>query len=626
MNTPLPPDFAQKLDTLPERPGVYLMRAADQTVIYVGKAVVLRHRVRSYFHTGGRYDHKTRRLVAEIADLEWIVTDTELEALILENELIKRYRPRFNVRLRDDKTYPYIKIHWQEDFPKVSIVRRMERDGARYYGPFTSAYAVRQTLDALRHAFPYLDCNREISGRDPKPCLYYHIKRCAGPCIGAVDSEGYRQIIGGLADFLEGESEGVLAGLTARMQAAAENLQFERAALLRDQVRAARQIVERQKVVSGQQEDEDLIAFAQDARTGEACVQVFFIRRGKLIGRENFVLEGVESSENGELIAAFVKQFYDEAAYVPPSILLPKDLDELKIIEQWLQSKRGDRVILQVPQEGSKQELMAMAAENAAATLVSLQAQWQADTNRQTEALAQLHEALGLPNPPGRIECFDVSTLQGTNTVASMVVFAKGAPAKSDYRRFNVKGKGAAGEPDDYAAMREVLRRRFRRAVEDATADPGKKARPSDAAWKRLPELLIVDGGKGQLGVAMEVLAGFGLTEVVPVVGLAKQREELFLPGRSDGILLPAGSQGLFLVQRIRDEAHRFAITAHRAKRGKAAVASELDAVPGIGPARRKALLKHFGSLEAIRQAAVEELAAVPGMTLAAAQSVREHL
>ena len=626
MNTSLPADFASKLDTLPERPGVYIMRGADQAVIYVGKAVVLRNRVRSYFHTGGRYDHKTRRLVAEIADLEWIVTDTELEALILENELIKRYRPRFNIRLRDDKTYPYIKIHWQDAFPRVSIVRRMEQDGARYYGPFTSAYAVRQTLDALRHAFPYLDCNREITGRDPRPCLYYHIKRCAGPCIGAVDQEGYRQIVGGLANFLEGESEAVLADLTARMHRAAESLQFERAALLRDQIRAASQIVERQKVVSGRQEDEDLIAFAQDARTGEACVQVFFIRRGKLIGRENFVLEGVESSENGELVAAFVKQFYDEAAYVPPSILLPKELDELKIIEQWLQGKRGDKVILQVPQEGPKQELMAMAAENAAATLLSLQAQWQADTNRQTEALAQIQEALGLPNPPGRIECFDVSTLQGTNTVASMVVFAKGAPARSDYRRFNIKGRGAAGEPDDYAAMREALRRRFRRAVEDATADPGKKARPSDAMWKRLPELLIVDGGKGQLGVAMEVLAGFGLTEVVPVVGLAKQREELFLPGRSEGILLPPGSQGLFLVQRIRDEAHRFAITAHRARRGKVAVASELDAVPGIGPARRKALLKHFGSLEAIRQASVEELAAVPGMTLAAAKSVREHL
>jgi excinuclease ABC subunit C len=627
VNAHRPLEFEQKLDTLPERPGVYLMRGGDQTVLYVGKAVVLRNRVRSYFHASARHDPKVLRLVSEIADLEWIVTDTELEALILENELIKRYHPRFNIRLRDDKTYPYVKLHWQEDFPKVSIVRRMERDGARYYGPFTSAYAVRQTLDALRRVFPYLDCNRVITGRDPKPCLYFHIKRCAGPCIGAIDREGYRNIIAGLGDFLEGKSDEVLTELTARMDAAADRLQFERAAQLRDQIRAARQIVERQKVVSGKQEDEDVIAFAQDPRTGEACVQVFLIRRGKLIGRESFVLEGVESSQNGELISAFVQQFYDEAAQVPPSILLPKDLDERAIIEQWLRSKRcGQKVVLQVPKRGPKRELVRMAAENAASTLTSLQAQWQADTNRQTEALAQLQESLGLPSPPSRIECFDISTLQGTSTVGSMVVFAKGTPEKGDYRRFSVKGRGAQGEPDDYAAMREVLRRRFRRAVEDAMADPGSKARKSDAAWRRMPDLLIVDGGKGQLGVAEEVLAEFGLTEVVPVVGLAKQNEELFLPGRSDGLMLPRGSQGLFLVQRIRDEAHRFAITFHREKRGKRAVASVLEDVHGIGPARRKALLKRFGSVEAIRQASLEELAAVPGMNLAAAQTLRESL
>ncbi len=623
----LPAELALKLDTLPDRPGCYIYRSADRKVIYVGKAVVLKYRVRSYFHESARHEPRTRRLVAEIADLEWIVTDTELEALILENELIKRYRPRFNVRLKDDKTYPYIKLHWQDDFPKVTVVRRMERDGARYYGPFTSGYAVRQTLDVLRRVFPYLDCGRDITGRDPKPCLYYHIKRCAGPCIGAVDREGYRQIIGGLSAFLEGDSEGVLAQLADRMQAAAENLQFERAALLRDQIKAARQIVERQKVVSGAQEDEDVIAFAQDARTGEACVQVFFVRRGKLIGRENFVLEGVEAEANGELLAAFVKQFYDEAAFVPPSIVLQKDLDERQIIEQWLRGRRGgEKVVLSVPTEGAHHELLQLATENAAATLAALQAQWQADTNRQTEALAQIQEALGLPAPPGRIECFDISTLQGTNTVGSMVVFAKGAPDKGSYRRFNVKGRGSQGEPDDFASMREVLRRRFRRAVEDATADPGSKARKSDEAWKLLPDLLIVDGGKGQLSVAVEALAEFGLTEVVSVAGLAKQREELFLPGRSEGILLPQGSQGLFLVQRIRDEAHRFAITAHREKRGKASITSELDAVPGIGPARRKALLKHFGSLDAIREAPVEALAAVSGMTLAAAQAVRERL
>jgi excinuclease ABC subunit C len=622
-------ELEQKLNTLPERPGVYIMRSADALVIYVGKAVVLRNRVRSYFHAAARHDPRTRRLVPEIADLEWIVTDTELEALILENELIKRYRPRFNVRLRDDKTYPYLKIHWQDDFPKVSVVRRMEQDGARYYGPFASSGALRQTLDALRRVFPYLDCNREITGNDPKPCLYYHIKRCAGPCIGAINRDGYRKIVAGLADFMEGNSEEVLAHLSADMQTAAEELHFERAAQLRDQIRAASLIVERQKIVSGKQVDQDVIAFAQDPRTAEACVQVFFIRRGKLIGRENFVLDGAASDENGELIAAFVKQFYDEAAYVPPEILLPRDIDEREIIQQWLRRKRnGAAVTLLAPVEGEDRALLDMAAENAAATLNTLQAQWKADTNRQTAGLAQLQEALGLTAPPSRIECFDISTLQGTNTVASMVVFAKGAPAKSDYRRFKIKGKGGltVGEPDDFASMREVLRRRFRRAVEEAVSDPGSKARKSDAAWKLLPDLLIVDGGKGQLGVAMEVLAEFELTEVVPVTGLAKQHEELFLPGRSQSVMLPAGSQGLFLVQRIRDEAHRFAITYHRASRGKQAIASQLDAVPGIGPTRRKALLKQFGSVEAIRAASVDELAAVPGMTLAAAHAVRENL
>ncbi len=622
-----PPELEQKLETLPIRPGVYIMRDVAGAVIYVGKALVLRNRVRSYFHAAARHEPRTRRLVEEIVDFEWIVTDTELEALILENELIKRYSPRFNVRLRDDKTYPYLKIHWQDDFPKVSIVRRIEQDGARYYGPFASPSALRQTLDALRRVFPYLDCNRVITGTDPKPCLYFHIKRCAGPCIGAVDREGYRQIVAGLAGFMEGNSEPVLHRMKAQMAEAAEEFHYERAAQIRDQLRAAETIVERQKIVSGKGEDKDVIAFAQDDRTGETCVQVFFIRRGRLIGRESFVLDGADAGQNDEMISAFVKQFYDEAAFVPPEILLPKDLDERAIIQQWLRSKRtGHTVSLQVPRRGAKKQLMQMATENARATLSTLQAQWQADTNKQTEALAKLQEALELPGPPGRIECFDISTLQGTSTVGSMVVFARGAPSKGEYRRFSVQGRGALGEPDDYAAMREVLRRRFRRAVETATADPGAKARKSDGAWRVLPDLVIVDGGKGQLGVGIEVLAEFGLTEVVPIVGLAKQREELFLPGRSDPVMLPPASQALYLVQRIRDEAHRFAITFHRQKRSKAAVSSQLDAVPGIGPARRKALLTHFESIEAIRAATVEELAAVPGMNLASARKVRENL
>ncbi|HEY64982.1 MAG TPA: excinuclease ABC subunit UvrC [Caldilineae bacterium] len=616
-----------KLDTVPSRTGVYLMKNARGEVIYVGKAVNLRSRVRSYFQLSASHGARTRRLVEEVADLEWIVTDTELEALILENELIKRYQPRYNVRLKDDKNYPYIKIHWQDDFPKVSIVRRMAQDGARYYGPFTSAAAVRQTLDALRRVFPFLDCNREITGQDRRPCLYYHIKRCAGPCIGAVSREEYWEIIQGLCDFLEGKTERVLADLQHKMHQAAETWQFERAALYRDQIRAAEQIVESQKVVSTRQEDEDVIAFAYDPRQDEACVQVFLIRRGKLIGRETFVLDGVALEEDGELLAAFLKQFYDEAAYIPPRILLPQEPEEREIIEQWLRSKRGARVILKVPRRGAKRKLVDMAMENAQETLQALQAQWQADTHRQTQALAELQEYLGLDSPPSRIECYDVSTLQGTNTVGSMVVFAKGVPLKSDYRRFNIRSVGQAGQPDDYAAMREMLRRRFRRAVEAAeNLDPGQKARKRDAAWTRLPDLVIVDGGKGQLTVALEVLEEYGLREVVPVAALAKQREEIFLPGRSEPVILPRGSDALHLVQRIRDEAHRFAITHQRTRRRKSTLASALDGIPGIGPKRRQALLRRFGSLEAIRQASLEELAAVPGMNRAAAQQLKAHL
>jgi excinuclease ABC subunit C len=620
-------ELSVKLDTLPSRTGVYLMKDAKGDVIYVGKAVNLRSRVRSYFQASADHGPRTRRLVEDIADLEWIVTDTELEALVLENELIKRYRPRYNVRLKDDKNYPYIKIHWQDDFPKVSIVRRMAHDGARYYGPFTSSQAVRQTLDALRRVFPYLDCDRKITGKDERPCLYFHIKRCAGPCIGAISREEYRSIVQGLCDFLEGKTEGVLADLQAKMRQAAEAWQFERAALYRDQIRAAEQIVERQKVVSGRDEDEDVIAFADDPRQDEACVQVFLIRHGRLIGRETFVLDGVAAEENGELLSAFLKQFYDEAAYVPPRILLPQELDERQIIEQWLRSKRGAQVMLKVPRRGAKRQLVEMALENARETLQALQAQWQADTHRQTEALSELQEYLNLPSPPSRIECFDISTLQGTNTVGSMVVFAKGVPLKSDYRRFSVRSVGQAGQPDDYAAMREVLRRRFRRAVEAAeNPDPGRKARRQDAVWSLLPDLVIVDGGKGQLNVALEVLEEYGLREVVPVVGLAKQREEIFLPGRSDPILLPRGSGALHLVQRIRDEAHRFAITHQRVRRQKSVFLSALDEVPGIGPRRRQALLKHFGSLEAIRQASLEELASVPGMTRAIAERLKACL
>jgi excinuclease ABC subunit C len=605
---------------MPHKVGVYMMRDASGIIIYVGKAIDLRNRVRSYFQPSSWENQKVRSIASETAELEFIVTESELEALILEANLIKQHRPRYNVRLKDDKRYPYIKITWAAPYPKVLITRRMEQDGSRYFGPYTSSAAVHQTLDLLRKSFPYLTCNRDITGEDERPCLYYDIKLCQGPCIGAVTQEEYRAMIQGLIRFLEGRSEEVLADLEHRMHTASEALDFERAATLRDQFQSAQHIVERQKVFSSVTADQDVVAFAREE--GDACVQVFFIRGGKLLGREYFLLEGTQDEDEREIMAAFLKQFYEEAAYVPSEVLLPARIEEALIIERWLRNKRGAKVTLRVPRRGQKRELVAMAAENASETLAALRAQWQADAHKHEQAMAQVQEALDLPKPPTRIECYDISTIQGAQTVGSLVVFVHGVPRKSEYRRFVVRG--VHGQ-DDYASMREVLERRFRR-WQRATSSTQPGGIQGGKSWAKLPDLLIVDGGKGQLRVAVEVLQAFDLLGQVPVVGLAKRREEIFLPGRPKSVLLPRGSQGLFLVQRVRDEAHRFAIAHHRKRRRRAGVASQLDSIPGVGPARRKALLKAFGSLDAIRAATVEQLAAVPGVPRNVAQAIKENL
>jgi len=597
------------LATLPTKPGCYIYRNSDGIVIYVGKAINLRNRVRSYFHSDPNQDFKTKQLVQRIADIEWILVGSELEALILEMNLIKKHRPRYNIRLKDDKRYPYIKVHWNEPFPKVTVTRHMVKDGARYFGPYTSAWAVHQTLDVLRRIFPYLTCDREITGQDERPCLYYDIKLCSGPCIGAINRAGYRQMIEDLCQFLEGRSDPVVARLQTEMEKAAEELMFERAAALRDQIQAIEKVVEKQKVISNDQQDSDVIAIARD--DGEACVQVFFIRGGKMIGREYFILEGAQDEPDSEVIAEFLKQFYSEAASIPNEVLLPQEVEEAQIIKQWMRQKRGGpKVELTVPREGTPQELIQMATENAVETLRSLKAQWEVDTNRQSEALAELQQALALKEPPNRIECYDISNTQGTAAVGSMVVFEQGVPKKSLYRRFNIQ---TVEGPDDFASMEEVLTRRLRRwKSAQENRSPGAKLDPSFA---HLPDLLIVDGGKGQLGRAVSVLERFDLLDKVPVVGLAKQQEEFFIPGRRDSLLLPRHSQGLYLVQRIRDEAHRFAITAHRNRRSKAGLASRLDSVTGIGPSKRKALLTRFGSVEGIINASIEELTSIKGIT-----------
>lgn len=618
-------DISEKLqgvlNTLPAKPGCYLMKNADGVIIYVGKAINLKNRARSYFHADASHDAKTRRLVRDIADIEWIVVGSELEALILEMNLIKKHRPRYNIRLKDDKRYPYIKVHWAEPYPKVTVTRQMVEDGSRYFGPYTSAWAVYQTLDTLRKIFPYLTCDREITGQDKRACLYYDIKLCIAPCIGAASQASYRQMISDLMDFLSGHSEGIVTRLQSDMQKASEEMRFEKAATIRDQLKAMQSIIERQKIVfATDYKDSDVLAMARS--DGEACVQVFFIRGGKLIGREYFILEGTEDSADAQIMEQFVTQFYTEAASIPQQVMLPQEIEEAKIIGEWLRSKRGGaKVEFLVPKGGQSSELVKMAAENATDTLTALRAQWQADAHKQEQALAELQQALTLKEPPNRIECYDISNTQGTAIVGAMVVFTQGVPDKKLYRKFNIES--VVGAPDDFASMEEMLTRRFRRwrSARETTDQVGVK---KDASFSLLPDLVIIDGGKGQLGRAVEVLEKYELMDAIPIVGLAKQHEEIFFPHKSDSLMLPRHSQALYLVQRIRDEAHRYGITAHRKKRQKLGMASILDAVPEIGPARRKALLKHFGSVDKIRAASLEELSGI--VPESAAESIKAHL
>ncbi len=620
------PDLLDKIQSIPTKPGVYIYKNKNNTIIYVGKAINLRNRVRSYFHDSAQHSPKNIRLVQNIVDIEFIIAGSELEALLLENTLIKKHQPKYNIRLKDDRRYPYIKVHWQDPFPKVTTTRQLKNDGARYFGPYTAAWAAYKTLDVVRKIYPYLTCTRNITGDDERACLYYHIGRCAAPCIGAVNQAEYRAIIDGLCDFLSGKTKAVVSNLHAEMKTAAEALDFERAAALRDQIMAIDQIAEKQKVISSDMIDEDVIAFARD--DGNACVQIFFIRRGKLMGREYFLLDGTDESHDNELLSSFLKQFYDQIQDIPAQILLPNDIEESMIIRDWLKSKRGANVTMKVPRRGKKRDLVKMATENATETLSHLKAQWELDQSKQTEALAELREYLHLPQDPVRIECYDISTLQGAHTVASMVVFAKGAPKKSDYRRFKIKS--VVGKPDDFASMAETLRRRFSRMKADQAGElvpesPG-HAVEKQSSWRILPNLIIIDGGKGQLSAALKILDEFDLQDVIPIVGLAKREEEIFVPHQSEPIMLPRRSQALYLVQRIRDEAHRFAITYNRNLRRKAGVASQLDSVPGVGPKRRKILLKKFGSVKNIRAASVEELAAVPNIPRALAETIKELL
>ena len=600
--------LAGKVKSIPTSPGVYLFKDEKGKVVYVGKAANLRNRVRSYFSASPTRSPKLAHLARTIADFEFIVTESEMEALVLECSLIKRYRPRYNVRFRDDKRYPYVRISWQEDFPRIQIVRRSRRDGAKYYGPFASSAAMHQTLDTLRRIFPYVTCRRKLSGTDQRACLYYHIKRCPAPCIGAISQEEYRALIEGVCLFLEGKQGAILDSLRQQMEEAARDLEFERAASLRDQIRGIERATEQQRIVFRTKVDQDVIALAR--RDGEACAQVFFVRDGKLIGRESFLLEGTKGGETKEVLTSFLKQFYDAVAYVPSEILLGSEIDEASVIRAWLEERRGAKVALSIPRRGKKRGLVKLAEENAAQTLAHLEAQEAIDEEKAMAALTDLQERLGLEALPLRMEAYDISNIQGVAATGSMVVFQKGLPQREAYRHFRIKSVQGA---NDYAMMREVLERRFSRALDE-----------DESGWATLPHLVVIDGGKGQLNAALEVLAEHGLE--VPTVALAKEREEIYRPGTARPLRLPDDSPALQLMQRLRDEAHRFALGYHRKLRRRRSLATLLEEIPGIGPKRRRALLKQFGSLEAIHQASLQELAAVEGMNEMVAQKVRDFL
>ena len=615
---------------LPESSGVYLFRDAENKVLYVGKAVSLRSRVRSYFAAPAGLAPKTRQLVARVADLEYIVTDSEQEALILENTLIKRYQPRYNIRLKDGKTYPYLKIDVNEPWPQVFITRRVADDGARYFGPYADTSSVRRTMELIKRLFPYRSCTKTITGTDPRPCLDFHIHRCLGPCIGAVDPEDYRQVIRQVILFLEGRQGEVIKDLRRRMDRAAKTLDYERAAFLRDQIRSVERVVERQKIVSTAGRDQDVAAFVQEGN--ECCVQVFFIRGGKLFGREHFMMEGVQDEEPSYVMTEFVQQFYAAAPNVPPQIFLQHPVQDGEVLEAWLTERLGRRVRIHSPQRGARKQMVDLVAENARQTLQQLRIKWLADQGKTAAALEELREELSLPRLPRQMECYDISSIQGTSVVGSMVVFLEGRPQNARYRRFRIK---TVDGNNDFASMREMLRRRFRRAGFASPADAGE---PSDepasggddadahaGLWTKLPDLVVIDGGRGHLNAALEVMRELGAYRV-PMCSLAKQNEEIFLPDVPEPVVLPRDSQGLYLIQRIRDEAHRFAITYHRNVRSKKAIRSGLDDVPGIGPARRKALIRRFGSVQGVKQAPIEELTTVPGLTRTLAVRIKELL
>ncbi len=603
-------NFSERLTHLPVKPGVYLMKDKSGKIIYIGKASVIRNRVRSYFQKKANLPPKIQRMVSAIDDFEFIITESELEAFLLESNLIKQNQPRFNARLKDGKSYPFIKIDTAEQFPQVYITRKLNNDGSRYFGPYANAGSVRKTLGLLKKLFPYRSCTKHITGKDERPCLDYHINRCVGPCTGAVDADGYNEVIQQVIMFMEGKTDDVTKKISQNMHQASEDLDYERAAILRDQLTAIEQIHEKQKVINVSGENIDVIAGAK--YLDQSRIEVFFVRKGKLVGRDQFIMQGTSEDSNSEILSAFITQFYSQSHYIPSKILLPEKIPDIEQIAGWLSSKKTTKVNLTVPYRGEKKRLLGMVEENAKRGLEQLKLK-QIEEGSTEEALSQLQEDLNLPRIPRRIETYDISNIQGSNSTGSMVVFENGKPNKSEYRRFiirNVKGI------DDYSMMKEVLTRRFKKLSENLS---------ESNSWVKIPDLVLIDGGKGHLGAALQVFLELGVKDI-PLASIAKQEEEVFVPETPEPIILDRSSQALYLLQRSRDEAHRFAITLHRKRRSKSSTASKLDSIPGIGPQRRKQLLRKFGSTKMVQQARIEDIASLPGVNISLAGRIKDRL
>lgn len=624
------------------------MKDAEGTILYVGKAISLYNRVRSYFQESADLGPKNRSMIAKVEDIEFFVVKNEVEALVLESNYIKQYRPKYNVLLRDDKSYPYIKVSLTEDFPRVYRVRSFQRDGNRYFGPYTNSGAVDSTLDLLNKLFAFRTCRYDASlwapprnGEPPpgwkqkllaRPCTQYYIHRCIAPCVAYATREEYDAVIQQVILFLEGKHDEVVKTLQQQMQQAAENLNFEDAARIRDRIKAVERILEKQRVIHTEgQDDQDVIALASGE--DETCAMVFFFRAGKLVGREFFILQGTRDSNPGEVMSSFIQQFYESSPHIPAEILVEAEPDDKSVVQSWLRERRGGSVAISMPKRGDKLRLIEMVKQNAQEVLEQQRIKWLTDSQKTQMALEELQEALNLVAPPQRIECYDISNTQGTNSVGAMVVFEAGRPKNSEYRRFKIK---TVEGPNDFASHQEMLRRRFRRQSSHMNNDENvpeenqiedsshiEQETPLQHEWA-LPDLIIIDGGKGQLSAAMEVLQELHID--IPTVGLAKENEEIFVPGSPDPIILPRSSQGLYMVQRVRDEAHRFGITYHRKLRSDRTFKSVLDEIPGIGPKRKQALMKHYGSVRAISAASIDDLASLNGMTRDAAERVKEYI